>query len=98
MMLGALSVALAVVFAACAGEADGQSSDEGFRKIQLGMSEAQVTEILGKPDEAWTHPQTDLRMMEWGGDSRVVLTDGKVTAVVLHEDTILEEPTSESDE
>lgn len=66
-------------------------SDEDFGKIQLGMTEDEVNAVLGEPEKAITHPQVkSIRMLEWGGDSRVVLDNGKVDAVVLHEETILE--------
>jgi hypothetical protein len=70
-----VTMALVAVISACK---KGDATDDGFRRVQLDMTESQVVEILGTPDKAWTHPQNaSLRMLEWKGDSRVVLVDGR---------------------
>ncbi|MEX2317509.1 MAG: hypothetical protein WD669_10190 [Pirellulales bacterium] len=90
-----------VVLVAICGAAAGcevPAADGDFTKVQLDMTEAEVIAILGQPTKAMTHPQfRELRMLEWGGDSRVVLENGKVDSVVLNEETILERGRSIAD-
>ncbi|MEX2317504.1 MAG: hypothetical protein WD669_10165 [Pirellulales bacterium] len=81
-----LLIAVSSLFLGCVDSA----TDGDFSKIKLDMSEAEVTAILGQPTKSMSHPQfPELRMLEWDGDSRVVLQNGKVDSVVLHDETIL---------
>lgn len=75
----------------CGGSGAPIPDDEKFNAIQLGMSEAEVIEILGPPTRAVTHPQvSSLRLLEYGEKSRVVLDGGKVDTVVLREEPLVE--------
>jgi hypothetical protein len=69
----------------------GAAGEPDFSRVKLDMTEAEVVDILGRPTREMTHPQfPSLRMLEWNEDSRVVFENGKVDAVVVNDETILD--------
>ena len=83
-----LLLVMCLFFAGC-GE---KATEDNFKKIKVGMTEKEVIEILGKPQEVLQpaqYKEFGLKNFEYGNESRIVFEKNKVNAVVVKDVTIL---------
>ena len=75
MRTALITLAAALLLAACS-----KVTQENFAKIETGMTEEQVTAILGKPDESTTKANVFTTSVWRGGDAEITirLAGGKV--------------------